>query len=96
MTAEKLAGKAAIVTGGAQGIGGGIARQLAADGAQVLIGDIDGETADLADRLGRTAEPLGAVSHDERRALDETQKITNMYIDRLDDLQKAKDSDLLG
>ena len=45
MTAEKLAGKAAIVTGGAQGIGGGIARQLAADGAQVLIVDIDGETA---------------------------------------------------
>mgnify|MGYP001458011974 CR=1 FL=1 len=36
MTAEKLAGKAAIVTGGAQGIGGGIARQLAADGGHTI------------------------------------------------------------
>ena len=61
MTAEKLAGKAAIVTGGAQGIGGGIARQLAADGAQVLIVDIDGETA-----AGDDAVDVGVV--DERLA----------------------------
>ena len=60
MTAEKLAGKAAIVTGGAQGIGGDIARQLAADGAQVLIVDIDGETA--AANPERSRASGGAVS----------------------------------
>lgn len=40
-----LANKVAIVTGGAAGIGGATARQLAAGGARVLIVDIDEESA---------------------------------------------------
>ena len=40
-----LAGKAALVTGGASGIGAGIARVLAAAGALVAIGDLDGASA---------------------------------------------------
>ncbi len=36
-----LTGKIAIVTGGAAGIGGGISRRLAANGATVVINDID-------------------------------------------------------
>ena len=36
-----LTGKIAIVTGGAGGIGGGISRRLAANGATVVINDID-------------------------------------------------------
>ena len=43
-----LSGKAAIVTGGAAGIGLGISRRLAEAGASVLIADIDGEGARLA------------------------------------------------
>jgi NAD(P)-dependent dehydrogenase (short-subunit alcohol dehydrogenase family) len=42
-----FAGQVAIVTGGAQGIGGATARRLAAGGARVLIVDVDGPTAEL-------------------------------------------------
>ena len=41
----RLDGKVAIVTGGAQGVGGGISRCLAKAGAKVLIADIDIKTA---------------------------------------------------
>ncbi|CAN7432497.1 SDR family oxidoreductase [Phenylobacterium sp. LjRoot219] len=36
-----LAGKAALVTGAAQGVGAGVARALAAEGAQVLVTDLN-------------------------------------------------------
>ena len=42
---QQLAGQFAIVTGGAQGIGGATARRLAEEGASVLIADVDQETA---------------------------------------------------
>jgi NAD(P)-dependent dehydrogenase (short-subunit alcohol dehydrogenase family) len=38
---QRLTEQVAVVTGGAQGIGGATARRLAAEGARVLIGDID-------------------------------------------------------
>ncbi len=41
-----LSNKSAIVTGGAKGIGYGIAYRLAEAGAKVLVADLDGETAD--------------------------------------------------
>lgn len=40
-----LQGKVAIVTGGGAGIGGGIARRLAEDGANVLVADVSAESA---------------------------------------------------
>jgi 2-dehydro-3-deoxy-D-gluconate 5-dehydrogenase len=43
-----LAGKNAVVTGGAMGIGFGIARRLNEAGASVLIADLDGDTAQAA------------------------------------------------
>jgi len=43
---QRLAGQVAIVTGGAQGIGGATARRLAEEGASVLLADIDLETAE--------------------------------------------------
>lgn len=49
-----LSGKAAIVTGGAKGIGQGIAYRLAEAGAKVLIADLD------SDGAHRTAEELSA------------------------------------
>jgi len=41
MTTKKFTGKTAIITGAGQGIGFEIARQMAAEGAAVLINDIN-------------------------------------------------------
>ena len=50
----KLSGKTAIVTGGARGIGAGIARCLAEEGARVALFDVDvAEAEKTAASLGR-------------------------------------------
>ncbi len=52
----RLAGKRAIVTGGASGFGAGIARKFAAEGAHVMIADINAEAAgQVADEIGGLA-----------------------------------------
>lgn len=74
--AQRLVGKVAIVTGGAHGIGNAIARRLADEGADVIIGDIDGAAAE------REAEAIeGALA----RELDITKR------DQIDAIVKAAD-----
>jgi len=54
--AGKLAGQVAVVTGGASGIGAGTAERLVADGASVVVADIQAEAGQaLAGRLGPAA-----------------------------------------
>jgi 3-oxoacyl-[acyl-carrier protein] reductase len=43
---QRLTGQIAIVTGGARGVGHGIAAVLAAEGARVVLADVDGEVAE--------------------------------------------------
>jgi len=52
----RLDGKTAIVTGGASGFGAGIARKFLAEGAKVMIADINGAAAaQMAAELGSNA-----------------------------------------
>lgn len=47
---RRLEGRVAVVTGGASGIGAGAVRRLAADGASVVIADLQVEAADALAR----------------------------------------------
>lgn len=57
----RLAGKVAIVTGGASGFGEGIARKFVAEGANVVIADHNSKAAQaVAASLGEHARSLHA------------------------------------
>lgn len=75
MAGERFAGKAALVTGAAQGIGRAIAERFARDGASVLLVDIDGALA------GQVASEL--------RAAGGAAEAAQADISRRDDVQRA-------
>jgi 3-oxoacyl-[acyl-carrier protein] reductase len=79
---KKLEGKVAVVTGASKGIGAEIARQLAAEGASVVVNfsssksGADKVVADIAKKGGKAVAVQGDVSKPEdiRRLFAETKK----------------------
>ncbi|MEM9437518.1 MAG: glucose 1-dehydrogenase [Pseudomonadota bacterium] len=69
----RLAGKTAIVTGGASGFGAGIARKFAAEGARVLVADINADgAAALAAEIGGDSDTVDVSQDGSVAALAET------------------------
>ena len=62
---SRLAGKVAIVTGGAGGIGAATARELAREGAAVAVVDIDeAKATEVADEIRSTSARAIALGGD--------------------------------
>jgi NAD(P)-dependent dehydrogenase (short-subunit alcohol dehydrogenase family) len=76
----RLRDKVAIVTGGARGIGAGIARCLAAEGARLALIDIDGVEAEAtASQLEGEAIGLAADASDEGQAGAAVEQATRRF-----------------
>jgi NAD(P)-dependent dehydrogenase (short-subunit alcohol dehydrogenase family) len=76
---ERFTGKVAIVTGGAAGIGLATARRFAAEGARVMLGDVD------ADALAGAVDDLGGEATGQRcdvRVESDVEALVAATIDR--------------
>ncbi len=79
---EDLRGAGAVVTGAGHGIGRALATRLAAEGARVVVNDLDAAAAQaVADEVGGTAVPGDCASEEGVRALVDAATATLGRID---------------
>lgn len=79
---QRLENQVAIVTGGAQGIGGATARRLAEEGARVLVVDIDGDEAQRTVERIRSAGGDAEALQADVGTLDGVEAMVQRAVDR--------------
>jgi len=80
----RLSGKTAIVTGGASGFGAGIVRKFIAEGATVMVADINGDAARaMADEVGGISCIVDVSKSDSVKAMAEAATAQMGHIDIL-------------
>jgi NAD(P)-dependent dehydrogenase (short-subunit alcohol dehydrogenase family) len=77
---QRLADQVAIVTGGAQGIGGATARRLAEEGARVVIVDVDGDEARRNVERIQTAGGQATALETDVGTLDGVQRMVELAV----------------
>jgi NAD(P)-dependent dehydrogenase (short-subunit alcohol dehydrogenase family) len=79
---RRLAGRVAVITGGGSGIGLAAGRRMHAEGARIVVGDIDGEAgAAAADELSGLFVPTDVSDEDAVNALFDTAAETYGSVD---------------
>ena len=77
----RLSDRTCLVTGAARGIGAAIARASAAEGAHVIVTDIDGEAARaLAARIGGTGHRLDVTDETDWQALARAHPVIDILV----------------
>ncbi|PJK19641.1 SDR family NAD(P)-dependent oxidoreductase [Mycolicibacterium goodii] len=80
---SELAGRVAVVTGGASGLGEGLVRRFVAEGAHVMIGDVDTDRGTaLAEELGANTEFLATDVADQ----EQVAALVSAAVERFDGL----------
>ena len=80
-----LSGQTAVITGGAQGLGYAIAERFIAEGARVVLGDVNLETTEVAAKQLGGDDVALAVRCNVARA-DEVEALLKTAVDRFGDL----------
>ena len=76
---DELAGKVAVVTGGAAGIGRALVERFAEEGARVVIADID---ADAGTALAASLGDVGAFQQTDVTDADQVQALVDVAVER--------------
>jgi NAD(P)-dependent dehydrogenase (short-subunit alcohol dehydrogenase family) len=80
MPVYDLAGKVALITGGARGIGFETARQMHAKGASVAVLDLDaGQAREAAERIGERTLPIAADVTDQGTMLTAVAEVVERF-----------------